>query len=48
MPTVDEERASITAVTVKNLRDFHSGFYGASHAEVAIVGDFDAEEITRS
>jgi zinc protease len=45
VPTVDEERASITAVTAKNLRDFHAGFYGASNAEVAIVGDFDPEEI---
>jgi zinc protease len=47
VPTFDEERASITSVTVKNLRDFHAGFYGASNAEVAIVGDFDPEEIRK-
>jgi zinc protease len=45
VPTFDEERSSIEAVTVKSLRDFHAGFYGASNAEVAIVGDFDPEEI---
>ena len=44
-PTIDEERASYMGVTVKDLRDFHSGFYGASNAEVAIVGDFDPAAI---
>jgi zinc protease len=45
VPTVDEERASYAAVSVKDLRDFHSGFYGASNAEVSIVGDFDPAAI---
>jgi zinc protease len=47
VPTVEEERARITAVTVKSLRDFHAGFYGATNAEVAVVGDFDPEEIRK-
>ena len=45
VPTVDEERASYMGVSVKDLRDFHSGFYGASNAEVSIVGDFDPAAI---
>ena len=45
VPTIEEERASYMGVSVKDLRDFHSGFYGASNAEVAIVGDFDPAAI---
>ena len=44
VPTVDEERAALTKVTTKELRDFHAAFYGASNAEVVIVGDFDPAE----
>ena len=47
VPTIEEERASLTSATVKNLRDFHAAFYGASNAEVAVVGDFDPEEIRK-
>ncbi len=45
IPTVDEERDDLTKVSVKELRDFYSGFYGASNAEVSVVGDFDADAI---
>jgi zinc protease len=45
MPTVDEERMDLTSATTKALRDFHQGFYGASNAEVSVVGDFDAAVI---
>ena len=31
----------------QNLRDFHAAFYGASNAEVAVVGDFDPEEVRK-
>jgi zinc protease len=44
-PTLDEEIASVTNTSIASLRQFHSGFYGASNAEVSIVGDFDPEEI---
>jgi zinc protease len=44
VPTVDEERAALTKLTAKDLRDFHAAFYGASNAEVVIVGDFDPAE----
>jgi len=45
IPTVDEEREDLMKVSVKDLRDFYQGFYGASNAEVSIVGDFDADAI---
>jgi len=44
-PTIEEERAFLTGVKVKDLSAFHAGFYGASNAEVSIVGDFDAAAV---
>ena len=44
-PTLDEELAWAKPVTVESLRKFHDQFYGASHAELAIVGDFDEQAI---
>jgi zinc protease len=35
----------LQGVTVANLRDFHEGFFGASNAEVVIIGDFDPNEV---
>jgi zinc protease len=43
--TIDEELAFINGITVDNLRDFHEEFFGASHAEVVVVGDFDPNEV---
>jgi zinc protease len=45
IPTVDEEREDLTKANIKALRDFYQGFYGASNAEVSVVGDFDAAAI---
>jgi zinc protease len=45
IPTIDEEREYLTKANVKALRDFYQGFYGASNAEVSVVGDFDAAAI---
>jgi zinc protease len=44
-PTLDEELASLRQVSPESLRQFHAQFYGASNAEIAIVGDFDADEM---
>ena len=41
-PTLDESLAWTRAVTADSLKRFHAQFYGASNAEIAIVGDFDA------
>jgi zinc protease len=42
-PTLDEELAWGKTVTAESLKKFHAQFYGASNAELAIVGDFDPE-----
>ncbi len=42
-PTLDEELAWSKTVTPDSLKKFHAQFYGASNAELAIVGDFDPE-----
>jgi zinc protease len=36
--------ASLRGVTQADLREFHAQFYGADHAQLAIVGDFDAAD----
>jgi len=40
-PTIDEEIADLKAATVEKARQFYQDFYGASNAQLAIVGDFD-------
>ena len=42
-PTIDESIAWNNAVTLEDVKSFHAQFYGASNAELAIVGDFDAD-----
>ena len=43
VPTIDESIKANDAVTPEAVKQFHSQFYGASHAELAIVGDFDGD-----
>jgi zinc protease len=40
--TVDEEMRSLETAKLDAVRDFYFRFAGGSHAELAIVGDFDA------
>jgi zinc protease len=42
-PTFTESVAALQATTPARLRDFHARFYGTSHAQLALVGDFDAD-----
>ncbi|MEO8507838.1 MAG: insulinase family protein, partial [Betaproteobacteria bacterium] len=44
-PTVEESIAANGAVTVDDVKRFHAQFYGASNAELAIVGDFDVDAV---
>ncbi|PWK32637.1 M16 family metallopeptidase [Cupriavidus plantarum] len=46
-PSQQESIAGIGAVRVEDVREFHRRFYGASHAQVALVGDVDAEAAKR-
>ncbi|CAN7508942.1 pitrilysin family protein [Pseudoduganella sp. LjRoot289] len=40
--SVDEQLAAIKALTLDEVKAYHREFYGASHGELAIVGDFDS------
>ncbi|MFN2399020.1 MAG: M16 family metallopeptidase [Gemmatimonadaceae bacterium] len=45
-PTIDEQIADTKAVTLEDVKKFYADFYGASDADLAIVGDFDSARIT--
>ena len=44
--TFDEHIEGFKAVTLDDVKAFHRDFYGASHGQLTIVGDFDAAEMT--
>ena len=41
-PTIDEEVAQYTAVTVEQAKAFHERFYGASAGDLVLIGDLDS------
>jgi zinc protease len=45
--TFDEEIDNYKKLTLADVKKFYSDFYGASNAELAIVGDFDAAEVQK-
>jgi len=47
VPAVDERIEALKAVTLDDLKRFHREFFGASNAELAVSGDFDAEVVRR-
>ncbi|MDQ6705767.1 MAG: insulinase family protein [Acidobacteriota bacterium] len=46
--TPDEQIASLKAVTLDGVRKFYKDFYGASNAELVLVGDFDPEQLQKT
>ncbi|MCM2327030.1 MAG: insulinase family protein [Lysobacter sp.] len=44
-PTLEESIAEVKAAKLEDVRRFHREFYGAGHAEIAIVGDFDEARV---
>jgi zinc protease len=44
-PTLDEELASYAKAKLDDVRRFHAQFAGAAAAELALVGDFDADAV---
>ena len=44
--TFEETLSGIAALKLDELRAFHRDFYGASHAVIVVVGDFDAATLT--
>jgi zinc protease len=43
-PLLEEAVADYKAVRLEDIQSFHARFYGAGHAQFALVGDFDPEE----
>lgn len=43
----DEDVEDLKAATLADARQFYQGFYGASNAEMAVVGDFDQAQIQK-
>jgi zinc protease len=44
-PTIDEEIARVRAADIAAVKAFYAKFYGATHGELAVVGDFDAAAV---
>lgn len=44
-PTTEEEIARLKKLKLNDVKKFHKGFYGASNAEMTIVGDFDTAAV---
>lgn len=47
VPSLDEQAENYKAITVDDVKRFHREFYGASNGELAVVGDFDADEVRK-
>jgi zinc protease len=45
--SIDEQIAEIKAATLEQVKQFYHDYYGASHGELAIVGDFDIDTATK-
>jgi zinc protease len=45
--SIDEEIDETKAAKLDDVKDFYNKFYGASNAELAVVGDFDAEALEK-
>ena len=43
--TLDEQIADTNAATLQQVQQFHRDFYGASNAQLTVIGDFDQKEI---
>jgi len=46
-PTLDERASRLKALTLDDIRRCYEKFVGASDSELAVVGDFDPDEISR-
>jgi len=47
-PTIDEEIEEAKKVTLDDVKKFYAQFYGASRGELAVVGQFDANELRKT
>jgi zinc protease len=42
---LDESIAALKMAKLEQVKQFHSSYYGASHSEFALVGDFDSDAV---
>ncbi|MCU1334657.1 MAG: peptidase domain protein [Bryobacterales bacterium] len=47
VPTIEESIDQLKKVTLEDAKKFYADFYGASNAELAVVGDFDPAEVRK-
>ena len=47
IPTADESIDGLKKLTLADVKKFYGEFYGASHAELAVIGDFDAAQVQK-
>ena len=45
--TIEEDLEDLNKVTLADAKKFYADFFGASNAELAVVGDFDLAEIRK-
>ncbi len=43
--TLEEDLANLKTVTLADVKAYHHDFYGASQGDLAVVGDFDADQV---
>jgi zinc protease len=43
--SLEEQLEELRGLSLQELRAFHAGFYGAGDGEIAVVGDFDPEQL---
>ncbi len=46
--TFEESLNDIKSATIEDVRQFYKDFYGASHATISVVGDFDKDEVEKT
>jgi zinc protease len=46
--SIEEQIEDVKTAKIEDARAFYKNFYGASHAELAVVGDFDPAEVKKA
>jgi zinc protease len=47
-PSIEEQIEAVKAAKLEDAKAFHKAFYGASHGELAVVGDFDPADLKKA
>lgn len=46
-PTIEEAIAEVSSVTLDQLKAYYRDFFGASHGEIVLIGDFDPDAVAK-